>query len=207
MRIIIFGSTGSVGQLLVQQALADNHVVTAFARNSAKVSFKHTNLKVVEGDVMDQASVDRAVPGHDAVFCALGAGSKGTIRAEGTRHIISAMETAGVKRFICQSSLGVGDSRGNLNFFWKYIMFGMLLRKAYADHDLQEKYVMQSNLDWTIVRPGAFSNGTRTQNYRHGFDADAKGLTLKISRADVADFLLRQLKDNRYLRKTPGQSY
>jgi putative NADH-flavin reductase len=86
-------------------------------------------------------------------------------------------------------------------------MFGMLLRKAYADHELQESYVRNSNLQWTITRPAAFTDGPRTGNYRHGFSADAKGLTLKISRADVADFLLKQLSDLSYLRKTPGQSY
>ena len=207
MRIIIFGGTGSVGQLLVQQAIAEDYLVTAFVRNPAKVSFKHQNLILAQGDVMDASSVDKAIPGHDVVFCVLGAGSKGIIRAEGTRNIIRAMEKSGVKRLICQSSLGVGDSQGNLNFFWRHIMFGILLRKAYADHEQQEKYVMESNLNWTITRPAAFTDGPRTQNYRHGFDANAKGITLKISRADVADFLLRQVTSNTYLKKTPGQSY
>jgi uncharacterized protein YbjT (DUF2867 family) len=167
----------------------------------------HPNLQVVQGDVLDQESVLSALPGHDAVFCTLGAGSKGGVRAIGTKNIITAMEQAGIKRFICQSTLGIGDSRGNLDFFWKYIMFGMLLRKAYADHEQQEKHVVNSNLEWTIVRPGAFTDGARTQKYRHGFDGDAKGLTLKISRADVADFLLKQLTDDSYVKKTPGQSY
>ena len=117
------------------------------------------------------------------------------------------MENTGVRRFICQTTLGAGDSRGNLNFFWKYIMFGMLLKAAYNDHQLQEKYVMQSALDWIIVRPAAFTDGGRTGNYKHGFGPEANGLTLKISRADVADFMLRQLTDNTYLRKAAGQSY
>ena len=207
MRIIIFGSTGSVGQLLVQQALADNHIVTAFLRNPAKLNVKHSNLKLFQGDVMKSDDVENAIREQDAVFCSLGAGSKGKVRAGGTRHIINAMEKSGVKRFICQSTLGAGDSRGNLNFFWKYLMFGLLLRKAYEDHELQEKYVTQSNLDWTIVRPAAFVDGPRTQNYRHGFDANERGLTIKISRADVADFMLQQLKTNIYLRKAAGQSY
>lgn len=207
MRILIFGSTGSIGKLLVQQALEKNYHVTAFARNPMAISIRHPNLSVIQGDVIDQPSVQRATPGHDAVICTLGAGSKGTVRAAGTQNIIAAMGKAGIKRFICQSTLGAGNSKGNLNFFWKYIMFGMLLRKAYADHELQESHVMQSDLDWTIVRPAAFTDGPRTQNYAHGFDSNAKGLTLKVSRADVADFLLKQLSDLSYLRKTPGQSY
>lgn len=206
MKILVFGSTGSVGKIFVQQALDEEHHVTAFARNPAAISITHPNLSVFQGDVRDQSAVERATPGHDAVVCILGAG-KGTVRAVGTRNIVLAMEKAGVKRLVCQSTLGAGDSRGNLNFFWKYIMFGMLLRKAYADHELQEKHVIQSNLHWTIVRPAAFTDGPKTGNYRQGFGTNANGLTLRISRADVADFLLKQLSGLTYLRKAPGQSY
>ena len=166
MKLVIFGATGSIGRQLVEQALAQGHVVTALARNPVKLNLKHPNLKVVQGDVMDLASVEKAVQGQEAVLCALGAGRKGTIRSEGTRHIVRAMEKAGIRRFICQTTLGVGDSQGNLNFFWKYLMFGLILREAFADHVNQEKYIKQSRLDWTIVRPasqlctkGASDNG------------------------------------------------
>ena len=207
MRLIIFGSTGSVGRLLVEQALQDNHVVTAFLRDPGKLTITHTNLKIIRGDVLDYQSVEKAMKNQEVVLCTLGAGSKGTVRAEGTRNIVRAMESNGVKRLICQSTLGAGDSKGNLNFFWKHIMFGLLLKQAYMDHELQENYVIQSKLDWTIVRPAAFTDGSRTGNYRHGFGPHEKALTLKISRADVADFILNQVAQNTYLRKTPGQSY
>jgi putative NADH-flavin reductase len=207
MRLIIFGSTGSVGRLVVEQALQNNHLVTAFLRNPAKLTITHSNLKIIRGDVLDYQSIEKAMKNQEVVLCTLGAGSKGNVRAEGTRNIIRAMETNGVKRLICQSTLGAGNSRGNLNFFWKHIMFGMLLKQAYEDHELQENYVIQSKLDWTIVRPAAFTDGSRTGNYRHGFGPHEKNLTLKISRADVADFILNQVAQNTYLRKTPGQSY
>nr|WP_317111152.1 SDR family oxidoreductase [Chroococcidiopsis sp. SAG 2025] len=208
MKLLIFGSTGSIGRQLVWQALEQGHTVTAFTRNPAKLDdIQHANLKVIQGDVMDLASVEKAVQGQDAVLCSLGAGSKGTIRSQGTRHIIRAMEKVGVRRLICQTTLGVGESWGNLNFFWKYIMFGFLLRQAYADHVAQENYVKQSHLDWTIVRPGAFVDGERTGNYRHGFPGTDRTSKLKISRADVADFMLKQLTDDLYLHKTPALSY
>jgi putative NADH-flavin reductase len=207
MKLLIFGSTGSIGRQLVEQALAQGHVVTAFVRDPARLNLKHANLKLVQGDVMDVASVEKALPGQEAVLCAIGAGRQGLIRSEGTRHIIRAMEKAGVRRFICQTTLGAGDSRGNLNFFWKYIMFGLILREAFADHEKQETYIRQSRLDWTIVRPAAFTDGPRTGMYRHGFAAAARALSLKISRADVADFMLKQLTDNTYLHQTPGLSY
>jgi putative NADH-flavin reductase len=209
MKLLVFGSTGSIGRQVVKQALEQGHTVTAFARNSVKLDIQHANLKVVQGDVMDSVAVEKAVQGQDAVLCSLGSGGnrKGTIRSEGTRQIIRAMENASVRRFICQTTLGVGDSQGNLDFFWKYIMFGFLLREVFADHVLQEHYIKQSRLDWTIVRPGAFTDGNFTGKYRHGFPGTAKTTKLKISRADVADFILKQLADDSYLRKTPGLSY
>lgn len=207
MKLLIFGSTGSIGRQLVKQALEHGHTVTAFARDPSKLDIKHDNLKVVQGDVMDLPSVEKALQGQDAVLCSLGAGRKGMVRSAGTRNIVRAMEKTGIRRFICQSTLGVGDSWDNLNFLWKYIMFRGLLRQAYADHVSQEDYVKQSHLDWTIVRPGAFTDGNRTGEYRHGFAGTDRTTTLKISRADVADFMLKQLMDDTYLHKTPGLSY
>jgi putative NADH-flavin reductase len=209
MKLVIFGATGSIGRQVVEQAIEQGYTVTAFARNPAKLNIKHTNLKVVQGDVMDFSSVEKAVQGQDAVVCVLGAGQKltGTIRSAGTRQIIHAMEKAGIQRLICQSTLGAGESWGSLNFFWKTIMFGLLLRNVFADHQRQENEVKQSHLDWTIVRPGAFIDGDRTGQYRHGFPGNDKTSKLKISRADVADFILKQLTDNSYIHKTPSISY
>lgn len=208
MELLVFGATGSVGRRVVEQGLERGHVVRAFVRDPAGLDVGREGLTVVEGDVMDGASVERAVRGReDAVLCSLGAGRKGGVRSEGTRNIVRAMHKAGVRRFICQTTLGVGDSSGNLNFFWRRVMFGILLRKAFADHERQEAYVKESGLDWTIVRPGAFTDGGLTGAYRHGFRPFEKGISLKISRADVADFMLRQLENNAYLRKTPGLSY
>jgi putative NADH-flavin reductase len=207
MKLLIFGSTGSIGRQLVKQALEHGHTVAAFARDPSRLDIEHDNLKVVQGDAMDFPSVENTMQGQDAVFCCLGAGSKGTVRSEGTRNIVRAMEKAGVRRFICQSTLGIGDSWDNLNFLWKYIMFRGLLRQAYKDHVCQEDCVKQSHLDWTIVRPGVFTDGNLTGEYRHGFPGTDKTTKLKISRADVADFMLKQLTDDTYLHKTPGLSY
>jgi len=207
MKLAVFGATGTVGRHLVEQALAHGHEVTAFARRPAALKLEHAALTRRAGDVLDRDAVADAVAGHDAVLVALGAGRKGTVRAVGTRHVIEAMSRHGVRRLICETTLGAGDSRAMLNFFWKRIMFGLLLRPAYADHQAQEAAIQASGLDWTIVRPAAFTDGPATGRYRHGFTATAKDLTLKISRADVADFMLRQLTDDSYLRRAPGLSY
>lgn len=207
MKVLIFGATGTTGREVLKRALELGHAVTAFTRNPANIGVQHPNLTVTQGDVLNPESVERAVSGHEAVLCSLGDGMKGKVRAQGTQNIIHAMEKAHIQRFIVQSSMGVGDSEGNLNFFWKYIMFGLLLRKAHADNILQEKYITQSQLDWTIVRPGALTDGGFTGTYRHGFSGTDKTTAMKISTADVADFMLKQLIDDTYLRATPALSY
>lgn len=207
MKLIVFGATGSVGKLLVEQAMAQGHEVTAFARNPERLGPSRPGLRTYAGDVLNPDDVGRALPGHDAAFVIIGAGRKGGVRREGTRNIVDAMKLGGVRRLICQSTLGAGDSRPALNFFWKRIMFGILLKDAYRDHQEQEGVVRRSGLAWTIVRPGAFTDGLATGAYRHGFPPDTDGLQLKISRSDVAEFLLRQLTDRTYLHRTPGLSY
>lgn len=209
MKLLIFGSTGGTGRELVKQALEQGHTVTAYARSPEKLQdISHASLQVVRGDVLDPAAVERAVPGHDAVLSAIGAGAeRTTLREEGTRNIVEAMEKAGVQRLVCQSSLGVGDSRANLPFFTKYIIVPVFLRHAFADHERQEAIVKRSSLAWTIVRPPHLRNGPRTRSYRHGFPPTDRRVKGKISRADVADFMLSQLTDEAYLHQTPGVSY
>ena len=207
MKVIIFGASGSIGRNLVGQALDQGHAVTAFVRDPARLEMQHDNLSIAVGDVLEAASVQKAVAGHDAVMCTIGAGRKGGVRAEGTRNIIAAMKVAGVRRLVCQSTLGIGESWNNLNAFWKYLMFGLFIRPAFLDHVEQEKLVRMSDLDWSIVRPAAFTDGELTGQYRHGFPATANDTKLEISRADVADFMLKNLVDNSYLGKTPGLSY
>ncbi len=207
MNVIVFGATGSVGRLLVAQSLKENHRVTAFARHPENLDLEHRNLVKVAGDVLDPKAVEAALTGQDAVMVTLGAGRRGGVRAEGTKTIVEGMRRQGIRRLICQSTLGAGDSRQQLNFFWKRIMFGLLLRPAYQDHQRQEAIVRASDLDWTIVRPAAFTDGPLSNRFKAGFPPNERGLTLKIARADVAAFMLRELGDQRYLHQTPGLSY
>ena len=209
MKLIIFGSTGCTGRQIVTQALEQGHDVTAFARSPEKLDQKNEQLQVIKGNVLDFASVERAIQGQDVVLCTLGLPpmDKSNLRANGTKNIIRAMEKTGVKRFICQSSDGVGESRDTLPFLMKYLIVPFMLRRAFADHEIQENYIKESQLDWIIVRPVALTDGEHTGSYQHGYTADNKTVKFKISRADTADFMLKQLANNDYLHKTSCISY
>ena len=201
MKVIVFGATGSVGHLAVEELLNAGHDVTAFARSPERLDLSHPKLTLAAGDALNGDDVSKAVAGHDAAVITLGSGMsrKSLIRSEGTMNVINAMQAHGVRRLICQSTLGAHESWSNLNFFWKRIMFGALLRPVFQDHELQESLVRASGLDWTIVRPGAFTDGAATGAFKEGFPPSERKLTLKIARADVAAFLTRQVCDVAYL--------
>ena len=208
MKITIFGATGSIGRLAVERALKIGFEVIAFARNPEKLEITHHNLELYSGDVYDTVSVSDSVKNSDAVIICLGSSKlSGDVRSKGTRNIVEAMKEHKIRRLICQSTLGIGKSRENLNFYWKYFMFGFLLRNVYKDHEIQEKIVNQSNLDWTIVRPAAFIDNKPNSPVKTGFDENEKKLSLTIARQDVADFLLAQVTSSRHINATPALSY
>lgn len=202
MKVIVIGATGTIGRLAVRDMLAAGHDVTAFARSPSNLDIDHPNLSLFSGDVLVQSEIDTAVIGHDAVVVTLGSKSIfASIRSQGTANVITAMQRAGIARLICQSTLGARESWSNLNFFWKRIMFGGLLRIVFRDHEIQETLVEESGLNWTLVRPGAFKDGPATNAYQEAFAPSLKGLKLKITRNDIAGFLTRQLSETQYLNR------
>ncbi|AQA18395.1 epimerase [Halioglobus japonicus] len=209
MKVIVFGATGSVGRLAVESLLADGHEVTAFARRPNALEVAHPQLYRLAGDALDFEDVCSAVEGHDAVVVTLGGGAsrKSVVRSKGTELIVRAMQHHGVERLICQSTLGAGESWNNLNFFWKRVMFGVLLRSVFLDHERQEQLVRVSGLDWTIVRPGAFTDAPADGNFKVDIPSEERGLRLKISRADIAGFLAACVRDNTFVHRAVGISH
>jgi len=207
-QIVIFGATGGTGQALVQQALDKDYKVKAFVRSPQKLKVVHRNLKVIKGNVLEYSDVLNAIDDQDVIFCNLGmpASDKSTLRADGTANIVKAMKEKNVSRFICQTSLGFADSKEVLPWHMKYLIVPFILKNAFKDHELQESVIEKSNLDWTIVRPGNMTNGKLTENYKHGFKATEK-IKLKVSRSDVAHFMLAQADDQQYLHQKVGLSY
>ena len=209
MNLLIFGATGGTGRHLVKQALAEGHTVTAFARNPAALEIRHSNLLAAQGDVTDYASVERALAGHEAVLSALGSPTlkRNTVLSDGTRHIIKAMGQAGVRRLVFESSIGVGDSKDHVGLLFKWVFLPLVLRHVFADKEVQERYIKESSLEWVIVRPARLTNGARRGRYRRGAEINERAVGRSISRADVAAFMLEQVTDDTYLRRTPGVSY
>lgn len=209
MKLTVFGATGKVGRHVIEQALAQGHEVTALARTPEKLGTLGQGIRVVKGDVLDPAPVEQAIEGSDVVICALGMPlmNKDGLRAKGTRNIVDAMERTGVRRLVCLSGLGAGDSWNTLPFHYRYLIFPLLMRRVFADHECQESHVTGSPLDWILVRPGNFVEGPHTGTYRHGFTADDEPSKLRISHADVADFMLHQVADNSYLHRAASLSY
>jgi putative NADH-flavin reductase len=166
-------------------------------------------VKVVQGNMLDADPLTRAMDGQDAVVSALGSPGlrKSTDLSEGVRNIIGAMERTGVKRFIFESSIGIGDSRDHAGWFARKVFFRFVVKNIFADKEIQERLIKESSLDWVIVRPGRLTNGPRTGRYRHGDEIDAQHPAGTISRADTAEFMLKHLTDDKYLHKTPGVSY
>lgn len=209
LRVAIFGASRGVGRQATELALQAGHTVTALTRNPASLDLRHSRLRVVAGDVTNAASVRDTLQGAQLVLCTLGMppGNRDGVRAAGTEQIITAMRRAGIRRLVCLSMLGAGDSLSGLPFLLKHVIVGMWLRHVVRDHNAQEQLVENSGLDWTIVRPPFLTDGPRTDQFAHGFTSGEKGLAMKISREDVAAFMLRQAHSEHYLGRSVGVSY
>ncbi len=201
--IIVFGASGKTGILIVYQALNQGHQVTAFARQPSKVTIEHKNLRIIRGDVLDYDKVKEAVQGHDVVLCALGVDKNkpNTVISDGTRNILKAMESTGVKRFICMSSAGILGNDGG--FWFGKIIMPLFLNHVFDDKKRQVNVIRESNADWVIIRPVGLTDAPKTNTYKVNPGIPT---SKSIPRADVADFMLKLLTDKRYDGQMPALS-
>lgn len=201
-KILVIGATGGTGQELVRQALERDYEVSALVRNLSKLKIEHPNLKVLKGDVLDYNSVEAGMHGQDVVLSALGHKRffyPTRILSEGTRNILQAMEVENVQRLICETSLGIGNSAGKLGLYYTFFTIPVILPFYFWDKTRQEKLIAESNTKWCIVRPGKLTKGAKTNEYRHGPEIGNFFWTVRITRADVASFMIDQITDNTYL--------
>lgn len=190
MKLIVFGSTGGIGQEIVVQALEADHEVTAIARRPEAITIRHPHLEVVRGDVLDAATFQQAMVGKDAVISSIGVTNRKptTLYSSGISNIMQAMMAAHVRRIMCISATGLEPGNWFQHLFAKPILW-RLLKEMYTDLVRMETEVKQSSLDWTIVRPPALNNKPRTGVYHAGINMPLKDAWF-ISRADVASYML-----------------
>lgn len=207
MKLIIFGASGKTGLELVKQGLAQGDEITAFVRDPGKFDISDDRLNVVEGDITKYSEVEAAVGGHDVVISALGPHTLLTrvpALTTGIENIVRAMEKTGVRRIVYLSALGVGESNDDQNAFFRWVIRPVLLGRDYADHEANEKTIRTSKLGWVIVRPVRLEDSPHTGEVTVDLRLDG-GLPFgRIGRADVGDFMLRQLGETEFLNKAPG---
>ncbi len=206
-RVLIVGATGGTGRQLVAEALERGLTVTALVRDPSKLAVQHPQLSVVQGDVLEPASLEAAMRGQEAVLCALGHKQyfrPTRILSEGTANLLRAMDSHGVRRLICETSLGIGDSAGRMGLYYTLFVIPLILPFYFWDKTRQERIVAASSREWIIVRPGALTNGPNRGGLKHGRRIGSFLWTVRVSRADVAAFMLDQLGSNAYLRTAAG---
>ena len=209
MKILIIGATRGVGLNLLSQSLSQGHTVSVLARDPDSSSLSGKEVRIIGGDIMESERVVEAVRGQDVVCLCIGIAATRkpvNVFSTGTKHVVDAMEAEGIKRLICVTGIGAGDSKGHGGFFYDKLFNPLFLKTIYADKDKQESIIRESHLDWVIVRPGFLFNGPVTKTYK--ILTDLKGVTSgKISRGDVADFLLSELEEGKYRKLTPLLTY
>lgn len=203
MKILIIGATGPQGLELAAQGIAAGHEITAGVRRPDAAGLPN-GIKTSRLDVTDSASLLAAVTGQDAVINSLGSKlsrKPTTLLSEGTRKLIAAMKEAHVRRLVCITGIGAGDSKGHGGFLYDRIIQPLLLDEIYKDKTRQEEVVRASGLDWTLVRPGALTNGPKTSQVTAY--TDLTGVTIgNISRADVAAFIYEKIGEQTSFGKT-----
>jgi putative NADH-flavin reductase len=206
MKVVIFGASGGVGFNAVKQGLERGHIVTAAVRNTEKFNLKHPNLIVKECDVFNLESVTEAIKGNEVVCSALGSKTPkkfDPVTSEGITNMIIAMEKSNLKNIIAISGIGMGDPK-EYNWFVRNIVVELMYKKfarfQYEDMDKMEKLLEQSNVDWVILRPTAYTNGKRKGKYHLSTDTKY-GTRWHISRADVADCMLNLAESKTHIRQ------
>ncbi len=204
-KILILGATGGTGRLIVGQAVARGHDVTALVRSAEKARDLN-GAKLIVGDVRDEIALRQALKGQDAVISALGTPASPfrevTLLSSATRVLVSAMKAEHVSRLVSITGIGAGDSAGHGGFLFDNLIFPLLLRKVYADKNRQEAIIRDSGLDWVLVRPSILNNKPSRNTIRALTDLSGfHGGT--ISRENVAKFVLDQVGADTWLHRSP----
>jgi putative NADH-flavin reductase len=212
MKVVIFGATGFSGKAILKETLSQQHEVTVLVRNKSAILIQDKNLNIVEGNVMDRNKVAEVLKNCDAIIQCLGVGGKGNGKptifiSDSIKIIIDEMKKQQIKRLIAMSNVGAGNSVSFQPWiFTKIILpyFMKWLKVLIDDKNRMEPIIMNSQLDWTIVRCPNMVDKTAKGTYQSTLDG--KGLKLSITLEDMAKFIVRQLTCNLYSRQAPSVS-
>lgn len=204
--VLVIGASGGIGRETLSAALDAGHRVRAFSRSANEIDLENNYLEKHSGDAMNEAGIDAALDGIDVVVQTLGIGADELFKSvnlfsKSTRILIAAMQRRNVRRLIVVTGFGAGDSREAIGCLQR-IPFRLFLGRAYDDKDVQERLIKESGLDWTIVRPGILTKGARTGRYRVLVEP-SQWRNGVISRADVADFIVRSIDDDGRAQQAP----
>ncbi len=208
MKLAIIGASRGIGRKVVDEALERGHQVRAMARSASKMEIVADGFEAMDGDATNGVDVFNAIDGCDAVILTLGVPrdlrvlKSTTLFSDATRVLIEQMEKAGIKRLLTVTGFGAGDSAEKLSTPERLTQKAFLGR-AYDDKDIQEQLIRDSDLDWTIARPGILSHNRKSGQYKVLTEKSEwrNGL---ISRADVADFLVTAAEGTEMIGKTPA---
>ncbi len=209
MKIVVFGASGGTGIKVVEQALEARHMVTAFLRTPSKIVMQHPGLTLFQGDVMDAATVEHAMVGQEVVISVLHTSRPPVpgMMETAAKNIVAAMQKYGIRRIISTTGAAVPQPEDQPKVGDRLInaLLNILDRNFVVDSSANVKVIQASDLDWTIVRFPRLTDGAHTGKYRVGYMGKDSGT--QISRADGADFVLKELAENKWLGKAPIVSY
>lgn len=205
MKVLVLGATGGTGRQIVLALEKSGDQAVALVRRQSQAS-ELQGVELFIGDARDPEVLERALAGCDAVISSLGAPTSPfaevTVLSEATREVIDAMQRSGVRRLVAITGVGTGNSRGHGGWLYDRIILPLVLRKVYEDKDRQEAIIRASGLEWIIVRPVMLTNGAATGVIQSSDDPSLRRGS-KIARADVATFVVDQLRSDRWLKSTP----
>lgn len=213
--VTVIGATGRTGRLVVKGALAAGHHVTATARHPDRLADladrwqASGRLRTARGDTGDPDSLAAALAGSDVAVCAVSAGTRhpGTFMADSTRAIITALDAGRVARYIAVSSIGAADDDPHPPWWYRKILTPLLLREVYTDLRAMEALIRaMPDRAWTIVRASRLTDAPARGGYRVA-DGQAPAGGWRISRHDLAAFIVEHLDDQVWTHRTPSLAY
>ena len=209
MTIALFGGSGRTGVEFVPRALEAGHQIHVLARSPEKIPYADSALTITGGDVLNQDDVAKVIQGSDVVVSLLGqtSGGRKDVQTVGTGHMVSAMQASGVRRIISMSGGGLPyekDEPKAIDRVFRGVM-GVFFRGVIKDAKDHAAVLRSSDLDWTIVRAPRLVDEPDQGSYREGYVGTTGGN--KISRGDVADFILKVIKEESYKQDMPFVSW